>query len=388
MAIASPICVLGMHRSGTSLITGILKILGVYLGPDDHLMQPRNDNPKGFWEHRRLTDLDDEILSRFGGTWDRPPTFPDGWETSPTLDDLRQKALAIIDDDFGDAKLWGWKDPRACLILPFWQQLIPNMQYVICLRNPVDVALSLKQRDGFTIDQSLNLWLQYTATALKSSSGKPRSIIFYDEVLEKAEYAKRLLCRVIGNDFPPQDTLKEINAFIDHDLRHHHTSLIHKIDNSPLTPPTKALYLGLSLCARMTEDYANPTTDQDIDLGAVLDNLAICAVEAHWHAEMSEKMRELKAEMHQLKALATERGHSIAKLNEQISENAQYAASLKNLTAKQEETLTRIYQSHGWKALLAYYRVRNLIFPPGSWLKPLAQRLVNVLPNPKKNSPK
>jgi glycosyltransferase involved in cell wall biosynthesis len=418
MATVSPICVLGMHRSGTSLITGILKILGVYLGPDGHLMKPRNDNPKGFWENQLLTDIDDEILSRFGGTWDRPPTFPDGWETSPILDDLRQKALAVIDDDFGDAKLWGWKDPRACLLLPFWQQLIPNMQYVICLRNPVDVALSLEQRDGFTIDRSLNLWLQYTATSLKSSSGKPRSIIFYDEVLEKAEHVKRLLCKVTGNNFPPQDTLKEINAFIDHDLRHHHTSLNRMIDNSPLTPPTKALYLGLSLCARMTEHYANPTTDEGIDLGAVLDNLAICALEAHWHAEMAEKLRESEAEMCELRALAIERDDSIAKLNEQISanaryaaglkdltakqdealkerddsiaklneqisENTQHAAALKNLTAKQEDTLTRIYQSHGWKALLAYYSVRNLIFPPGSRRKFLAQRLFNAKLNPK-----
>jgi hypothetical protein len=113
-----------MHRSGTFLVTGILNILEMNLGREQHLMKPRRDNPKGFWEHQRLTDLNDEILSRFGGTWDRPPTFPQGWELSSTLDDLRQKNLAIIDDDFRDANLWGWKDPRPCLTLPFWQQLI------------------------------------------------------------------------------------------------------------------------------------------------------------------------------------------------------------------------------------------------------------------------
>ena len=53
------ICVLGMHRSGTSALTGVVEQLGAFLGPPAHLMAPRADNPAGFFEHQPLTDLND-----------------------------------------------------------------------------------------------------------------------------------------------------------------------------------------------------------------------------------------------------------------------------------------------------------------------------------------
>ena len=50
------------------------------------------------------------------------------------------------------------------------------------LRNPLDLSHSLKHRDGFTLDQGIGLWLQYTSSSLKSTSAKPRAIISYDDI--------------------------------------------------------------------------------------------------------------------------------------------------------------------------------------------------------------
>ena len=84
------ICVLGMHRSGTSLLTRLLNLLGVELGPNQFLTtEPLNDNPKGYWEHKELTLISDEILHRFGGRWDQPPTFSPEWQNDPALDRLK-----------------------------------------------------------------------------------------------------------------------------------------------------------------------------------------------------------------------------------------------------------------------------------------------------------
>jgi hypothetical protein len=121
-----------MHRSGTSAITRILNLLGLYLGPAQHLMKPRRDNPKGFWEHEPIADLNDEILARLGGSAAEPPLFPPNWEKAPALEDLRQKARALIQDDFALADFWGWKIPRTCLTLKFCQELFSPMHYVIC----------------------------------------------------------------------------------------------------------------------------------------------------------------------------------------------------------------------------------------------------------------
>ena len=90
---------------------------------------------------------------RLGGTWSEPPVLGAGWETDTALGDLRQRARAVIHQDFGAAPLWSWKNPRTCLTLPFWQRLLPSMRYVICLRNPIDVARSLRRRNGFSLDK-------------------------------------------------------------------------------------------------------------------------------------------------------------------------------------------------------------------------------------------
>ena len=59
------ICTLGMHRSGTSLVSRMLNLLGVHLGTDQSLSGTNEDNPKGYWEHHTFALLNDEILARF-----------------------------------------------------------------------------------------------------------------------------------------------------------------------------------------------------------------------------------------------------------------------------------------------------------------------------------
>ena len=60
------VCILGMHRSGTSLLARI-NLLGVYLGPPNRLMPAAPENPKGFWEYQPIMELNNEILARLGG---------------------------------------------------------------------------------------------------------------------------------------------------------------------------------------------------------------------------------------------------------------------------------------------------------------------------------
>src|SRR5947209_4587623 len=87
------VCVLGTHRSGTSLTARLVSLLGVYLGPKERLVGASSANPRGFWEHRDMQRLDREIFLRFGGTWRDPPLFPRGWVRSTQVADLRQHAL-------------------------------------------------------------------------------------------------------------------------------------------------------------------------------------------------------------------------------------------------------------------------------------------------------
>jgi len=57
-----PVCIAGMHRSGTSALGQALGALGRYLGPSAELTAPAPDNTNGFWEHRAFVELNDSIL--------------------------------------------------------------------------------------------------------------------------------------------------------------------------------------------------------------------------------------------------------------------------------------------------------------------------------------
>jgi hypothetical protein len=122
------ICTLGMHRSGTSVVSRMLNLLGVYLGTHQSISDTGDhaDNPKGYWEHRPLALLNDEILARFGGRWDEPPAFPLSWPRDPRLGDLREKARQLLTEAFGAEPVWGWKDPR--FTEPYYERALATLR--------------------------------------------------------------------------------------------------------------------------------------------------------------------------------------------------------------------------------------------------------------------
>ena len=130
------ICVLGMHRSGTSAITRALNILGVYLGGPERMIEPLDDNPKGFWEHEGVLNIHDNILSTFSSSWSSIVPLPDGWLESPSIIEQKKNLAAVLLNDFQNIQRWGWKDPRTCLMLPLWNEISNeldiNIKYLTC----------------------------------------------------------------------------------------------------------------------------------------------------------------------------------------------------------------------------------------------------------------
>ena len=241
------ICILGMHRSGTSALTRVLNLIGVELGTDEALTtEPVADNPKGYWEHHELTAISDAILKRHGGSWDEPPLLPPGWETAAAIDDLRKRAQQLIQNQFGAVQLWGWKDPRTCLTLPFWQLLLPDMRYVICLRNPLDVARSLEHRDHLSAAKSSDLWLTYVSSALRDTEGKPRVVTFYEDLMDDCLRQLQRLAGFLGKPERAQqaDVQEAVQEFIDQGLQHYRTSIEQAAASPGIDPRATALYLA------------------------------------------------------------------------------------------------------------------------------------------------
>lgn len=225
MAQSRIIGVLGMARSGTSLTSMILNRLGVCFGPEEHLLKANVHNPKGYWEHQIFLEIDTEILSRFGGNWIDPPAFPPDWENTHELEDLKERARTAIEREFTAMEMWGWKQATASLTLPFWQQLLPTMQYVICFRNPLDVAHSMQRFVGCSLEQGLYLWLIYTKLALKHTSGQQRLFVFHEDWLNDWQEQLQRLSVFLGRSEAEQDDVtSKVHDLIDKDLWHNRTS--------------------------------------------------------------------------------------------------------------------------------------------------------------------
>jgi hypothetical protein len=258
---ASPaICILGMHRSGTSAISRIVSLLGVHLGAPGSLLQPYDDNPKGFWEHSRIVEINDQVLERFGGRWNAPPVFPPGWATSAELADLRDTARQLLASEFDGQPLWGWKDPRTCLTLPFWQEVCGSLRYLLVVRNPAAVVASLYTRNKMSAADSEGLWLAYTQASLAHTAGRPRAFVFFDDLLRELPSELRRLATFIGRPELAEDRgLRDaINDFIENELWHHRLSAADLITDDALSFQVKGLYLAIRGHAMEQRSSAEP----------------------------------------------------------------------------------------------------------------------------------
>ena len=199
------VCVLGMHRSGTSAITSLLEPIGVHLGPLEDLRDDTAGDPHGYWEHRGLKAVSEDLLHRLGADWHRPPTLLNGWTDARSLDDLRAHARRVIAAHARGHALWGWKDPRTSITLPFWKPLLPDVRYVVCLRHPIEAARSLETRDALPLSRGLGLWLTYTASALINTAGEPRLLLFYEDALADPAAAMDALAAFLDRPAPPAE---------------------------------------------------------------------------------------------------------------------------------------------------------------------------------------
>src|SRR5207245_289684 len=104
-----PVCIAGMHRSGTSMVAKVLHRAGVDLGDEADLMPATSDNPDGFWEHVEFVRVNDEVLNELGGGWDHVPDQA-AWRD---IDVARfDQDVSALRREFEGREPWGWKDPR------------------------------------------------------------------------------------------------------------------------------------------------------------------------------------------------------------------------------------------------------------------------------------
>lgn len=132
-----PICILGMHRSGTSFLANSLKGAGLYLG---NTSTSNRYNRPGNFENIDFVKINDEILSTNGGSWISPPR-------KIIWHEKHKNTAAALIKTMNKHSCWGFKDPRTLLTLDGWIDLIPSIKLVGIFRHPDAVCLSIQKRN-------------------------------------------------------------------------------------------------------------------------------------------------------------------------------------------------------------------------------------------------
>ncbi|PCJ54498.1 MAG: hypothetical protein COA70_05070 [Planctomycetota bacterium] len=197
-AIAVP--VLGMHRSGTSMVSRVLEAGGVAFGVGEDLAGPAADNQHGYWENLEIRQINEELLRRLGGDWRNPPGINNQALGGLEVEDLRVQATTCLEKLASTSKpCWSMKDPRMSLVLPFWQSLLRSpVRAVLCLRHPSAVADSLQKRNRISAQLAGFLWQEYMASACLALNGSEVLVVSYESMLSRTQVEVQRCIKFFG----------------------------------------------------------------------------------------------------------------------------------------------------------------------------------------------
>ncbi len=197
--------VFGMHRGGTSATTRALYLMGCD-GPRT-LMQPMPDNPSGFWESEPVQVLNDAVFAACGTTWDCWSMQDMDWFDSAAAVPYRKQARALLQNEFdGSSPLFALKDPRISRLLPLWVDAMRSIgtepRVLVALRNPLNVAASLWERDRIPVSAGYLIWLRYMLDAEFASRGLRRVYSCYEELLLRPGVVMERIAGTLGVVWP------------------------------------------------------------------------------------------------------------------------------------------------------------------------------------------
>jgi hypothetical protein len=212
--------VLGMSRSGTSLLAHVLHALGATLPHD--LMGAAHGNPLGHFEPRALVALNDRILESLDRRWDDPRPIPARWFRSRSAYEFLQSITGQIRESYGDAPLLVIKDPRLCRLLPLYLDALDVLDIeplvIMQVRPVAEVVQSLIDRDDMQPGLAEFLWVRSMIEAEAQSRNCRRVWVSMAEMIA---------------DWP--ETVRRIADGLDLEWPIQHNEAIHEI--GPLLKP-------------------------------------------------------------------------------------------------------------------------------------------------------
>ena len=256
MAQPSPlVLVVGMHRSGTSLLGGLLQRLGVSL-PGDTIAGDQH-NPEGYFEWDAVVAIQERLLIDLERWWpalEGTQALPEGWLEHPaTLQARQQLRTLLATESERQTSLWAIKDPRCSRLLPLWialaRELAIPLQLLLAVRDPAEVTASLLRRDGpltgMDANRAQQLWWRHNLEVVHAArgAGLPLAVVDFSRWFEAPEAQLQQLNAALKGLNPSAQQWAEALALIEPD----HRRSLGQADPQVLDPAVRRLHARLLL---------------------------------------------------------------------------------------------------------------------------------------------
>jgi len=332
------VVVLGPGRSGTSLVTQVLKEFG--LSVSDDLLGPRYHNPEGPMEDLEIATIyDSELLPLVGSN--RLLPFP--WEQAkrniPEIASVQEKLKGILEKNLNKSpSIWGFKDPFTSSVLPLWLQIFNRAgvvpRFILCTRNPSAVVASRKNSFGDEQSASELAWLNSSVSAL-SDSGLDLFVVHYEDWFVDPQLLAQALLHYSELDLPCQGNLSDVLANIVKPNLNRASHEHYEIKN----PYVNKLYTALKECHGA--DF-----DRDRLMSVVKECLQAMESFKGWYqlahqankklADMHKRLEKVSIEANKVKILEAQ----ICLLESEKKQNVQWTQQVQKLERQLDQLLS------------------------------------------------
>lgn len=238
---------LGMGRSGTSMVARALQHCGFHVGR--HLLPATEANPLGHFESSDVVMGDEAILAELGGSWFAPPPVAVQRAEAARLAPRVRALLDGLRAEAGPAPI-AVKDPRIGVLLPVWQPVLAGRLHpALVIRHPLEVARSLLRRDGTAIADGLGAWEQHLRIVLETLEGTDVTVVPHRALLADpglaavlAEQLRRQLDPLLATRVSPEAAPAAVEPAL-------HRNRLGSADDGPLTPSQRELWALLGALA-------------------------------------------------------------------------------------------------------------------------------------------
>lgn len=351
--------ILGMHRSGTSAITGLLSKLGISLGSS--LLAANEYNEKGYFENSYVVSANDDILQTLGSSWDALFLLDDEWWQSPQLIPHRDAVKKILQQEFSAGELFCIKDPRISILLPFWISILQELSiepfFIIPLRYPLEVAESLKARDGFSREKGLLLWMNNMLSIEYYSRPCKRCFVRFDDLLSNPADEIHRIFNNFGLGLP--DIPSQINIIADEllepKLKHHNiANLSFNRDELPLIDRLGTILFKLK-----------KNLDLDINDLTAIDEIR--EEYKRWNSVLYNQ--DIRNALLSFKETSSKLNGQIGGLNHTLAARDAQIVRLNQAMAEKDRHIASLYQSTSWQLTRPLRNIR--------WLLKSLRRMIN-----------